>query len=178
MDPFHGETPLTSSVSSKGIRTPHQTNLNLTVSEEPGNSVLLPVSGFNGVFTEKGPLIAGFSRKLSHFSEISCFSGNDWIRVKRDRIRCQKGPDPVGKVKNAVHLRPWRPWSPWLQGTWSYPTLTPDHLCRLLATGRDQPKIQEQSSSFAAAVPLHPLVIEPLSPGGRFYTVDGRVGDG
>ena len=60
MDPFHGLTLLTSSVSSKGIRTPHQTNLILMVSANPGNSHFLPVSGFTGCVSKKGPLIAGF----------------------------------------------------------------------------------------------------------------------
>ena len=87
--------------------------LNLTVLAEPGNSHFLAVSGSIGCANEKGPLIAGFLVKCSHFPIIDPF---DEIA----RIRCQKGPDPgvkgsgsgsirVKRVHNTVHLRPWEP---------------------------------------------------------------------
>ena len=73
---------------SKPARTPHETNLILTVLAGPGNREKVTVSGFIEGVTGKGPLIACFSWFLSRISIFDPFPRFHWIR-------CQKGPDPV-----------------------------------------------------------------------------------
>ena len=80
MDPLQESPFRACSGSSRMVRTPHQTNLILTVLAGTGNSGLLTVSGLTGVCNEKGPLIAGFSLFSSHFHEIDPFDRNHWIR--------------------------------------------------------------------------------------------------
>ena len=76
-------------------------------------------SRLTGVFTEKGPLIAGFRELLSSFSEIDPFDDN--ARIQSSRVdpghptgskRVQTGSKRAQKEPNTVHLRPNVPWEP------------------------------------------------------------------
>ena len=73
MDPRTESQESARTVLSRTVRTPHQTNLILTVSEGAGFLLFLVFSGLAGCAIKKGLLIAGFSCFLSHFSIIDPF---------------------------------------------------------------------------------------------------------
>ena len=60
MDPCQEVTESGMSSPSRSVPAPHQINLILTVSDNPGNSHFPVLSGLTGCVVEKGPLIAGF----------------------------------------------------------------------------------------------------------------------
>ena len=77
MDPFHGRTLLAITSRPKGIRTPRQMALNLTVLPGPVKTLFPGISGSHGVSIKKGPLIAGFHLFSSRISIIDPFDWND-----------------------------------------------------------------------------------------------------
>ena len=129
--------------------------------------------------TEKGPLIAGFLLFSSRISIIDPFHGLPWIRSS-------KGPDPgqkgviraqtgskEAKYSPSEALRSLRALS---NGYLDLSNSCSRYLELALATGLEQPKIQEPRSSFAAPYPCCPDRTRPIEPRGPFpYAARLRV---